>query len=96
LFSGGCVRLEDAPRLSKWMFGETLSPKGAGPDERVDLDKPIPVYIAYLTAMPEGGGIAFYDDIYGRDQAAMAEQGSSEPASRLSNYSRQVATYSSE
>jgi murein L,D-transpeptidase YcbB/YkuD len=96
LFSGGCVRLEDAPRLSKWMFGETLNPKGAGPDERVDLDKPIPVYIAYLTAMPEDGRIAFYDDIYGRDQAALAEQGGSEPGSQLSSYSRQVATYSSE
>jgi murein L,D-transpeptidase YcbB/YkuD len=78
------------------MFGETLNPKGAGPDERVDLDKPIPVYIAYLTAMPEDGRIAFYDDIYGRDQAALAEQGGSEPGSQLSSYSRQVATYSSE
>jgi murein L,D-transpeptidase YcbB/YkuD len=78
LFSGGCVRLEDAPRLSKWMFGETLTPKGAGPDERVDLDKPIPVYIAYLTAMPDDGQISYYDDIYGRDQAALAEQGETE------------------
>ena len=96
LFSGGCVRLEDAPRLSKWMFGETLNPKGAGPDERVDLDKPIPVYIAYLTAMPDGGQIVFYDDIYGRDQSALAQQGSSEPGLQRSSYSRQVATYSSE
>jgi murein L,D-transpeptidase YcbB/YkuD len=79
LFSGGCVRLEDAPRLGKWMFGETLNPKGAGPDEKVELDKPIPVYIAYLTAMPDGGQIAYYDDIYGRDQAALAQQPSKEP-----------------
>jgi murein L,D-transpeptidase YcbB/YkuD len=75
LFSGGCVRLEDAPRLSKWMFGETLNPKGAGPDERVDLPKPIPVYIAYLTAVPENGQIAYYEDIYGRDQSALANEG---------------------
>jgi len=73
LFSGGCVRLEDAPRLSKWMFGETLNPKGAGPDEKVELAKPVPVYIAYLTAMPDGGQIAYYDDIYGRDEAALAQ-----------------------
>ena len=78
------------------MFGETLNPKGAGPDERVDLDKPIPVYIAYLTAMPDGGQIVFYDDIYGRDQSALAQQGSSEPGVQRSSYSRQVATYSSE
>ena len=85
LFSGGCVRLEDAPRLGEWMFGKTLNPKGAGPDEKVELDKPIPVYIAYLTAMPEDGRIAFYDDIYGRDQAALATQGEGSEASQLSS-----------
>jgi L,D-transpeptidase YcbB len=78
LFSGGCVRLEDAPRLGKWMFGKALNPKGAGPDEKVELDRPVPVYIAYLTAMPEDGRLAFYEDIYGRDQAALAEQQESE------------------
>lgn len=82
LFSGGCVRLEDAPRLSKWMFGETLNPKGAGPDEKVELEKPVPVYIAYLTAMPEDGRIAYYDDIYGRDRAALASLADRQVASR--------------
>lgn len=77
LFSGGCVRLEDAPRLGKWMFGNTLSWKGVEPDQRVDLPKPIPVYIAYLTAMPEGERLAVYEDIYGRDQEARAELQSS-------------------
>jgi murein L,D-transpeptidase YcbB/YkuD len=38
----------------------------------------VPVYIAYLTAMPEDGRLAFYEDIYGRDQAALAEQQESE------------------
>ena len=28
LFSGGCVRLEDAPRLAKWMFGKPLQSQG--------------------------------------------------------------------
>jgi len=82
LFSGGCVRLEDAPRLGRWMFGTTLNPKGAGPDERVDLPKPVPVYIAYLTAMPDGGQIVFYDDIYGRDGAQLAASGKGEVAAR--------------
>ena len=85
LFSGGCVRLEDAPRLSKWMFGETLDPKGAAPDEKVELKKPIPVYIAYLTAMPEDGRIAFYEDIYGRDEAALAGQNPTGESSQLSS-----------
>ena len=74
LFSGGCVRLEDAPRLAKWMFSEALDPEGAGTEERVDLSKPVPVYIAYLTAMPNGNELTFYEDIYGRDQAALAQQ----------------------
>ncbi len=74
LFSGGCVRLEDAPRLGKWMFGKALDPKGARPDEKVELPKPVPVYIGYLTAMPDGGQLTYYDDIYGRDQAALAQQ----------------------
>lgn len=85
LFSGGCVRLEDAPRLGEWMFGKALNPKGAGPDEKVELGKPVPVYIAYLTAMPEDGQIAYYEDIYGRDQAALVEQGETSEASRLSS-----------
>lgn len=74
LFSGGCVRLEDAPRLGKWMFGKALSPKGAAPDQRVDLPNPVPVYIAYLTAMPDGDRLALYEDIYGRDEMASAGQ----------------------
>ena len=81
LFSGGCVRLEDATRLSKWLFGEALDPKGPAPDQRVDLPRPVPVYIAYLTAMPEGGQLVFHDDIYGRDKAALAEQ--TQPGSKL-------------
>ena len=84
LFSGGCVRLEDAPRLARWLFGKSLTPKGAGPDEKVELDRPVPVYIAYLTAMPEEGRIAYYEDIYGRDQAALAEQGLVGDGSKLS------------
>lgn len=73
LFSGGCVRLEDAPRLGQWMFGKTLRWKGADPDERVDLNEPVPVYIAYLTALPDGDQLARYEDIYGRDQEALAD-----------------------
>ena len=64
------------------MFGTTLNPKGAGPDERVDLPKPVPVYIAYLTAMPQDGQIVFYDDIYGRDGAQLAASSKGQIAAR--------------
>ena len=75
LYSGGCVRLEDAARLGRWMFGRELQWEGAGTEEKVPLPAPVPVYITYLTAMPEGSAIAYYDDVYGRDAARLASMG---------------------
>lgn len=72
LYSGGCVRLEDAARLGKWLFGRELEWEGAEPEERVMLPRPVPVYITYLTAMPTDSGIAFFDDVYSRDSAKLA------------------------
>lgn len=71
-FSGGCVRLEDAWRLSRWLFGRELTWEGADPEQPVPLAQPVPVYITYLTAMPDGQSIAYYDDAYGRDKPQMA------------------------
>jgi murein L,D-transpeptidase YcbB/YkuD len=67
-FSSGCVRVEDAPRLAKWLFGKPLAVKAGGTEKRVDLPEPVPVFITYLTAAPEGDRIAFRDDAYGRDR----------------------------
>jgi murein L,D-transpeptidase YcbB/YkuD len=85
LYSGGCVRLEDAWRLSRWLFGRELTWEGAGTEEPVPLNPPVPVYITYLTAMPTGSSIAFFDDVYGRDKARLASvqgSGMTESASR--------------
>ncbi len=47
-------------------------------EQPVMLAKPVPVYITYLTAMPQDGGtIAYYKDEYGRDTAQLATQSSS-------------------
>lgn len=75
LYSGGCVRLEDAARLGLWLFGKPLEWEGAGTEERVPLLDPVPVYITYLTAMPGASGIAYFDDIYGRDASRLAALG---------------------
>ena len=72
LYSGGCVRLEDAWRLSRWLFGRELTWEGAGTEEPVVLTPAVPVYITYLTAMPNAASIAFFDDVYGRDKARLA------------------------
>lgn len=67
--SSGCVRLEDAPMLLRWLF-HGKAPKASGEhDQRVDLPGPVPVYVTYLTAVPEPEGIRFYPDGYGRDAA---------------------------
>lgn len=73
LFSGGCVRLEAAPRLAQWLYGKPLKAGGSTPEQQVPLDRPVPVFITYLTAVPDGtGGYAVHDDIYKRDAQRMA------------------------
>jgi murein L,D-transpeptidase YcbB/YkuD len=72
MFSGGCVRLEDAQRLAKWIYGKPLSWKGAKTEQPVELPEPMPVYLAYMTAVPNGDQIVFYDDIYGKDRSMLA------------------------
>jgi len=67
--SSGCVRLEDAQRLARWLFrGRVPRPSGAA-EQEVDLPEPVPVYIAYFTALPTRGGVVFQADAYGRDRA---------------------------
>ena len=69
LFSSGCVRVEDAPRLARWLFGKPVALRTKVPERRVDLPEPVPVYITYLTAAAEGEGLVFRPDVYGRDRA---------------------------
>lgn len=69
LESNGCVRLEDAPRFARWLFyGRPPSPKGAKPEQRVDLPTLVPLYVTYLTAVPSGSSIVYFDDFYGKDR----------------------------
>jgi murein L,D-transpeptidase YcbB/YkuD len=74
-FSSGCVRLEDAQRLAKWLFGRPLDVPAGGTEQHVNLANPVPVYITYLTAAPTETGIAFRADAYDRDAAQLAEWG---------------------
>ena len=45
--SHGCVRLEDAPRLARWMLGKD-PPSASVPEENILLPKPVPITISYL------------------------------------------------
>lgn len=71
--SNGCVRVEDAERLARWLFGEMPNGRSREVQERVDLTEPVPVYITYMTAAPtESGSVVFRADPYKRDATSMA------------------------
>src|SRR3954471_17213976 len=71
LQSNGCVRLEDAPRFARWLFnGRPPKAQGAKPEQKVNLPALVPLYITYLTAVPSGTSIVYFDDFYGKDRAA--------------------------
>jgi len=65
--SSGCVRLEDAQRLGRWLFGGAVPRPNGTAEQRVDLPEPVPVYLAYFTALPSRGGVVFRGDVYRRD-----------------------------
>ncbi len=74
--SSGCVRLADAPRLARFLFGGAAPrPNGPAPEQRVDLPEPVPVFITYLTALPDPArGVAVQRDVYARDPRRAARR----------------------
>ncbi|MEO7602755.1 MAG: L,D-transpeptidase family protein [Sphingomicrobium sp.] len=75
LASAGCVRLEDAARFARWLYGRPLAAQGAKPEQKVALPRPVPLYITYLTAVPSGTSIVYFDDFYGKDRAQGRRRG---------------------
>ncbi|QDP19291.1 L,D-transpeptidase family protein [Sphingomonas xanthus] len=69
--SNGCVRLEDYRRFATWVFGQM--PQASAPEQRIDLPRPVPVYMTYLTVEPSGSGVMFRPDPYGFDALAMPQ-----------------------
>jgi len=68
--SNGCIRLEDAQRLGRWLLGSQPAAASADPEQHVLLPRPVPIYVTYFTAHADGGQLSFTDDRYGRDEAA--------------------------
>jgi murein L,D-transpeptidase YcbB/YkuD len=66
--SHGCIRLQDAERLGRWLLGRDPEADATGePEQHALLPSPTPIYVTYLTAQVRDGQLAFVDDIYGRD-----------------------------
>jgi len=68
--SHGCIRLQDAGRLARWMLGREPQADSSAPEQNVRLPTPVPIYVTYLTAQAHDGQLSFVDDIYGRDAEA--------------------------
>ena len=69
--SHGCIRLQDAETLARWMLGRDPDVASSAPEQNVQLPTPVPIYVTYLTAQAQNGQLSFIDDIYGRDAQAM-------------------------
>lgn len=70
-FSNGCVRLEDATRLGRWLFGKPVKASGGTPEQQVAIPEPVPVYLMYFTASPGDDVPTYVADAYGRDGPAL-------------------------
>jgi len=70
--SHGCIRLEDAERLGRWLMGREPETASREPEQNVLLPTPVPIYVTYLTAHVENGRLAFVDDNYRRDEQTLA------------------------
>lgn len=77
-FSHGCIRVSDPVALAEyilryapgtWRRQEIQAAMQGSPNQRVNLNLPIPVLIVYGTVMAnEAGQVQFFDDLYGHDR----------------------------
>lgn len=68
--SNGCIRLEDAPRLGRWLLGRDPAAAGDAPEQHVLLPTPVPIFVTHLTAQANGGQLSFVGDTPGNAQPA--------------------------
>jgi murein L,D-transpeptidase YcbB/YkuD len=73
-FSAGCVRVQRPWVLANWLFGGKSPPTTTEAEKNVYLPTPVPVYLTYLTAVPNASGFTFLDDIYNWDKAAHGQR----------------------
>ena len=77
--SHGCIRVERARDLALYVLADRWTSQGlaeaiaAGDSQRIEVARPLPVYILYWTAFAAPDGLVqFRDDVYGRDRSLAA------------------------
>ncbi|MGD2168171.1 MAG: L,D-transpeptidase family protein [Gammaproteobacteria bacterium] len=79
-FSHGCIRLEDPRALAEallehtgdWNAEQIADTLDTGRRRQINLERPVPVYLTYITArVTDSGELALFDDVYGRDHSAL-------------------------
>jgi murein L,D-transpeptidase YcbB/YkuD len=67
--SNGCVRVEDARRLGRWLLGQNPVSPGSDAEIRVQLPQGTRIYLTYITAQAKDGKLTYLPDIYGWDRS---------------------------
>lgn len=67
--SNGCVRVEDARRLGRWLLGQDPVSPGSEAELRVQLPQGTPIFLTYITAQVREGKLTYLPDIYGWDRS---------------------------
>ncbi|HYX45492.1 MAG TPA: L,D-transpeptidase family protein [Sphingomicrobium sp.] len=67
LLSNGCIRLEDAQRLARWLLGSDPAPQSDAPEQHLVLPQPVPIVLTYLTLKLDGETPTITADAYGWD-----------------------------
>lgn len=65
--SNGCVRVEDARRLGRWLLGQDPVSPGTQAEIRVQTPRGMPIYLTYITAQAKDGKLTYLPDNYGWD-----------------------------
>jgi murein L,D-transpeptidase YcbB/YkuD len=67
--SNGCVRVEDAKRLGRWLLGHEPAAPGGDAETRVQLPQGTRIFTTYITAQVKDGKLSYLRDVYGWDRS---------------------------
>ena len=90
--SNGCIRLEDYRRFANWLFGRDVAAVGSDPEQPISMPRGVPVYVTYLTMVPDANGMATFADRYGWDRPGVLAGGMDVTIGRPAPAAREAAS----